>query len=346
MHLIRRGKVWYISWYENGRKERESTSCTDKKAADTYFRRKQRELADPTHHAANQATIDSAAKRFLLELDDETIADETRSMYSQKCRHLIRLLGDVHLSQIATAHVTAYTKARAEEGAKRNTIHKELVALRRLLRSAQRARELIVDPRAIIPKYSSGYEPTEQTVSDDDIWAVMAHLEPGRAAWIAFFVGTSARRKEARRSRSEDLGEEAIRLRGSKTESSHRVVPVLLMFKPWIDFVRKHADGAPPLLFRPWGNLRRDLHRACKRAGVPAFGPNQLRHTHATKLVRAGVPYELAAKMLGHRSTAMLQRVYGHLDAADVGFLIEHHIARVQYGSSKTAKRGITLQGR
>jgi integrase len=336
VHLIRRGRVWYIAWRENGRKVRESTGFTDKKAAETAFRKKQRELADPAHHAAHEATIRSAAERFLDELDDEDVADGTRDMYETKIAHVARLLGSTKLIDLTTSHVTAFTKARAGEGASRGTIHKELVALRRTLKSAARAGELSRDPRGVMPKYSARYKPKEQIVPDADLWAVMAHLDAGRACWVALMVATSARLGEAKRVRTEDLGKDSVRLRGTKTASSARTVPILSMFAPWIDYVRQHADGDPKgLLLRPWGNLRRDLHAACDRAGVKRFGPNQLRHTTATKLVRAGVPFDLAAKVLGHRSTSMLQRVYGHLDASDVGSLIESHLARVHVGSTR-----------
>ena len=39
-------------------------------------------------------------------------------------------------------------------------------------------------------------------------------------------------------------------------------------------------------------------------------------------MVNAGVPYELAAKFLGHGSTAMLMKVYGQLAPTAAGHLI------------------------
>jgi integrase len=340
VHLLRRGRVYYLAWYEDGHKHRESTGLTDKKAAEIAYRKKQRELADPAHHAAHEATVRSAAERFLEELEDEDVAAGTRNMYATKVAHVARLLGGIRLVDLAVAHTSAFTKARTAEGASRGTIHKELVALRRTLKSAARAGELSRDPRAVMPKYSAQYKPKEQIVSDADLWAVMAHLDPGRACWVALMVATSARLGEARRVRAEDLGERSIRLRGTKTATSARTVPILSMFEPWVEYVRKHADGDGTLLLRPWGNIRRDLHAACDRAGVQRFGPNHLRHTTATKLVRAGVPFELAAKVLGHRSTAMLQRVYGHLDASDVGRLIEVHLRSTERRKAKILNQG------
>lgn len=59
-------------------------------------------------------------------------------------------------------------------------------------------------------------------------------------------------------------------------------------------------------------NVRRDLTRICASTKVPRITPNELRHTCATLLNDDGVPLELIADMLGHTTTAMLQRHYRH----------------------------------
>jgi integrase len=59
-------------------------------------------------------------------------------------------------------------------------------------------------------------------------------------------------------------------------------------------------------------NVRRELSRICGAAGVPRITPNELRHTCATLLNDEGVPLELISDMLGHTTTAMLQRHYRH----------------------------------
>ena len=43
-----------------------------------------------------------------------------------------------------------------------------------------------------------------------------------------------------------------------------------------------------------------------------------LRHTHATALIRAGVPIEVVARLLTHRSSTTTSSTYVHLDAADI----------------------------
>jgi integrase len=57
--------------------------------------------------------------------------------------------------------------------------------------------------------------------------------------------------------------------------------------------------------------------RIAARSGI-AFTAHMLRHTHATDLIRRGVPVEVVARLLTHRSSTTTSQTYIHLDAADV----------------------------
>ena len=57
--------------------------------------------------------------------------------------------------------------------------------------------------------------------------------------------------------------------------------------------------------------------RIAARTGI-GFTAHMLRHTHATELIRRGVPIEVVARLLTHRSSTTTSQTYVHLDAADV----------------------------
>jgi hypothetical protein len=78
---------------------------------------------------------------------------------------------------------------------------------------------------------------------------------------------------------------------------------------------------------RRWLNMNRDLAEASRRAKLPfVVTPNDLRRTFASWLIEAGVTREEVAKMLGHRGTAMVFRVYGRADPAKEGESIRRRI--------------------
>jgi len=79
---------------------------------------------------------------------------------------------------------------------------------------------------------------------------------------------------------------------------------------------------AVELMFRkangePWkkSHQGRPLRKACQRAEItPPASFHILRHTHASRLVMAGVPMLIVSKNLGHADTRMTERHYAHLE--------------------------------
>jgi integrase len=69
---------------------------------------------------------------------------------------------------------------------------------------------------------------------------------------------------------------------------------------------------------RPWGecytdiSYRRAVHRACKKAKVPQWSPNRLRHTRASE-IRQRYGLEAAQVVLGHTKADVTQ-VYAERD--------------------------------
>lgn len=340
MRLYLRGKVWWIAWYEGGVEVRKSTKETSRKLAGLHLRRWQRDAADPSYSTAYEASVESAAERFLREVRAEGKAAGTVNMYELKVRHVVQLLGHTKLRDINHDHVLNYVTTREAEGAAHHTVHRELTALRRILKSASRVKEFTRDVGSVLPKYAARYVPRTRFLTRAEVDAVMAHLPPERAAVVAYAIATASDLGSLQRAERFDVELTTVIVHGTKTKNRHRRIPRVSLFADLLDFAIKHADGTPPLMFKPWGNMRRDIAAACKRAGIPPFTSNDLRRTSATWLVKRGVALNVAAKFMGHASTAMLQKVYGQLDTSDVGRLIEERteeIVRTVYGSTSVS---------
>ena len=59
-----------------------------------------------------------------------------------------------------------------------------------------------------------------------------------------------------------------------------------------------------------YGNVRRSLNRYYDRIGVPEKSPHTYRATFCTELCRAGVPLEVASKLMGHKSIEVTAKHY------------------------------------
>jgi len=61
-------------------------------------------------------------------------------------------------------------------------------------------------------------------------------------------------------------------------------------------------------------NVRREYRNVVRRAGLnpKEWTPRELRHSFVSLLSDAGVPIERIARLVGHSSTAVTERVYRH----------------------------------
>jgi integrase len=75
------------------------------------------------------------------------------------------------------------------------------------------------------------------------------------------------------------------------------------------DLVFCHPDGRPihPDVFS------QVFDRAVARSGLPVITLHDLRHTHATLLLKAGIPVKVVSERLGHANPAFTMSVYQHV---------------------------------
>jgi integrase len=267
-------------------------------------------------------------------------------MYRQKCGVLNRILGaDLPLGDINARLVDGFIEARAKEPVAfdengsptrlvtASTIHKELVALRQVLKRARRRGEFRKDPGEVLPVgFSPKYEPRKVALTAEQASKLCASLKVHRAASVAFALATGARRSEVFRARLEDVDVSTgrVRLRGTKTKHAERVVTVPPFGKELLEFAVRNGGGLEGLLVRPWPNARRGLACACKRVGAPAVTWNDLRRTLSTWLVEGGVSDTVVAKVLGHADTKMLHKVYGKPREEAIGELLARQTASLR----------------
>lgn len=250
--------------------------------------------------------------------------------------HFIRVLGRKTLaSRIDIADVERYIGKREAEGATSHTVFHELSSLRGALRGAQKRREFRRDLAEVFPDYARQYEPSDRHATLEGIRALCAELEPDRRAVVAFIAMSAADLKSVWAARRSDLDLKNWRVlvRGSKTAHRHRTVPIVEQF-------RELAKMAEPYLpFRRWGNVRRDLASACKRAGIPYVSPRDLRRSTGKILRALGVHPNLIAPVMGHADGRMVERVYGRVDVDDLQSLLDQSTRQRRQAPAKRQRR-------
>lgn len=308
--LYRRGETWWGYWRDaRGGKHRASLSTTDKAIARDRLRQREASPDSP----ANGAALGTALIH-LLEVVYLGRAGATVSCYTQKARHVARVLGeDTPVTDITRADVLRYRAARLGEGAAEGTVYKELVVLRLALR------EQGFD--GVVPRVSARYTPRTTHLSPQQAHALLLELQEHRRLFVMIAVYGGLRLSELERLTWDDilLADGLIHARGKKTKKSDRWLPIAVPLRPWLE-----AAEAAGVVLEPWGNCRRDLAAACKRAAVPRVSPNDLRRTFASWLAQDGVSSFVVAKLMGHTSTRMVEAVYAQLTAATYRAAIAH----------------------
>ena len=126
-----------------------------------------------------------------------------------------------------------------------------------------------------------------------------------------FLAYSGARLEEANRFTTNDDHGDHILLRGTKTESAHRMVPVTAPLRTLIDGIK--ARGVTGKLLAV-ATSRMALERACHRLGLPKLRHHDLRHYFATVCIESGVDIPTVADWLGHADGgALLMKTYRHL---------------------------------
>lgn len=336
--------VWWASWTENKVTIRRSTRQPTRAGAQLVVDRWNRERADPEREAARQATFGAEAVTFLNECKAAKLAAGTLEMYEQKLINLCDVIGrNTPMSDVTAQKVADYFDTRRGEGAADSTMFKEWVALKGVLSSARHRGKFGKDPKAVRPlRLSANYEPRKTFLSWEQGDRLLDMLKGRRRETVAFVLATGARRREWQNAQPGDIDRKThrVKLRGTKTEASAATIPIPRVMWRWLD-----VAGEPP--YPAWISARRDILEACvklrredreeaKRLGIPTDEAivfpnvtwNDLRRTFASLLVQAGVPPHLVAKLLRHKTTAMVDKVYGRQTDDALAELVDRSIGR------------------
>lgn len=333
-----RGSIYWARVRDkDGRIRRVSTHCRTHRAAVEAWRRL--ELAGVAHTDQNASeSLAAALDARIVERRSVGRAPGTLAMYGIKARQLCRVLGaTTPIETIDAIAVDHYVATRLAEGVARGTVYKELVVLRGALKLARRRGKSVRDVAEVMPvDFSVDYKPRERALTFREIDALLEQLPTHRRALVAFLLATGATypsEVESVTRADVDLSRWTVRLRGTKRRTRDRTVPVVDFARPWLLLAVSHVP------FTRWSNVRRDLHTACRAAGIAPVCPTDFRRTLATLLRRAGVEPSLIGRLLGHADSRMAERVYGRLGSDALGALLSQRLGTdsTQFGQ-KTPK--------
>lgn len=288
----------------------------------------------------NRISVDEYLDRWLESAVKPRVRAKTYREYKATLHRNVRpKLGARRLTSVRPADVQdLYTDLQAKGKSARLT-H---VLLKGALKQAVAWQMLAKNPADYVtpPKRQTGSEMHALTQEEVERFLV----EAGKSRWAPFFhllVGTGLRPSEALalRWRDVDLAAGTLTVRRSvqwdkdkrkhvfnepKTRSSRRTVPLPYGLTRILAEHMESVGGAKPddLVFttrngKPGGHrtiVQEAFKPALGRAGLDrSIRMYDLRHTHATLLLVAGVHPKVVSERLGHASVAITLDVYSHV---------------------------------
>jgi integrase len=263
-------------------------------------------------------------------------ATRTVDLLEQRAEtHLLDLLGrGTRVADIKAAHLRKAMRRLSAKGLSGSTVRSCMAAASAILRFA--AENEIVE-RNVALDLGRGERPSSKRMSEPyylsvpDVIAVLEKMSPeSRPIAAAMFYG-GMRVSEALALRWEDVGADTLTIRGTKTEASYDLIPLL---PPLAAELRTHRErsarigfgrvGPGELVFQTASGRsvsRRNVLRAVSRAGLAAgvsteerpLGNHDLRHSLAANALGLGLTMTETSRLLRHASPLVTSQVYAGL---------------------------------
>lgn len=320
--------------------------------AEKLARKLASEIEDNTNDSSRSLTFGAYLTRQWLPGKANTLAQSTWHGYRRKIeRHILPALGPVPIRRLKADHLDRLydSKLRPDAAEAKALAPKTVLEIHLIIRGAlghavkrgiltRNVALLAHAPRLrSIPKHEAQAWTAHQISSF--LQAAVGHrLFP--AFWLA--ANTGMRRSELLGLKWTDIdldkatvsinrglvaiGYELHESRG-KTANSRRcidihyaTVDILKAWRQWTsiehsvagqpsDHVFTTGDGKP---VHPH-SVSQAFERVARNAGLPVIRFHDLRHTHATLLIKEGIPVKVVSERLGHATTAFTIETYQHV---------------------------------
>ena len=348
--LRRRGNIWWLRYYRNGRRHEESSHSRKKGDAERLLRLREGDVARgvPITPQVGRLRFEEAAADLMT--DYRVNGRRSAGHLERRLRlHLEPFFGGRRMAALGSSHVRTYVDARQAAGASNASINRELAVLKRMFTLAIAGGALLHRPHIPMLKernVRSGFferdefeavraqlSPALRSVTTFAYltgWRVISEILPIEWRQIDRRVGTvrldpgTTKNEDGRLFPYGDLLPELAEMLDEQWHDTKRIEQERGIVCPWVF----HRNG------RPIRSLRGSWRAACQAAGCPQRIPHDFRRTAVRNLVRAGVPENVAMQLTGHRTRSVFDR-YDIVNEADLHAAV-HKLAVARDSQTKT----------
>ena len=323
--LFKRGQIWYVAYWLDGRQVQKSSHSTNiqdaKRLRDQILGKKARgQFANRTVERVTCGEL----LDDLLEHARANLKPSTTRIFSWCIEANIRpFFGHLKASSLTTEKLKDYRRNRRAAGRAETTCNRELSILRIAMNLGRKWTPPKVDSIPYFPMVKE--ENARRGFLTDQQYAKLRDELPDylKPLFITAYV-TGVRLGELLVWTWDrvDFAQSFVTLHADETKSGYsRAVPIVKGdMRKWLLWSREHAEDCARVFHRegePIRQFRTAWKSACESAGVPELKFHDLRRTAVRNMRRAGVPQVVRMRITGHRTDSM-ERRYNIVDIEDI----------------------------
>ena len=315
------GAFYYKDWTGKRKKKKKEGFPTKREALEWERRYIEEQAGAPT--MSFEALYELYKKDCTCHLKKSTMI----SKFAMIDKHILPRFRQLCITEITPATVRAWQTEVLGKGYSQSycySLHRQLSAI---LNFACRYYGLPTNPAARAGSIGRNEVHQAFWTLDDFHRFAMTLREPAQIMLFYLLFWTGCRIGEVLALTWDDVDADAIhisktmsRLRGApyirapKTRESVRTVPLPAFISSMLTDYKQLTVYTGPELFQITSSAAaRLLARHAKQAGLERIRIHDLRHSHASMLIQAGVPAIAIAERLGHKNAQTTLRVYAHL---------------------------------
>ena len=346
--------TWWIQFYVNGEKVRQSARTKDKQEAQRLLKVRAGEVATGKFTGLEPERI-----KF-KDLAEDLLADHRqhrrKSLPQTESRlrnHLLPAFGSIRAAEFSTQHIERYKQKRLGQGASYSTIDRELEITRRAFKLGADC-----DPPRVnrVPKFRFYRVENVRTgfLEEPQYLALRKALPDPERLLLVLGYHTGIRLGVLRQMRWPwvDIEQKRITIpSGIDKNKQPRVVPIYGDMGPYLEMALANRNATfprCPFVVQRFGHSVVDIRKAWMNAteatGLDGLRFHDLRRSAVRNMDRAGVPRDVAIRIIGHKTAAMFRRynIISDRDLDEAGAKLEAYrnsqAERDQPGETSTAR--------
>jgi integrase len=316
--VYKRGKTYWIKWYENGVAKYESLKTQDKKDALVAKAAKELQLRTGAPVAQINITVAEFAEQYLLwhsgeypwakkemryYFDSVVIPEFGKTRMASLDPQLVELWKHKRLGSIGH---------RSKRPVSRATVNNELKKLKAMLNKAVEWGVIQRNPVMSVKTLQRMDARPRSFFTKEQLQAIY-DADPSMSAIWQLLANTGMRVGEAMNLKWEDVNEKTIRVLSTKEHATKtrqwRDIPLSPGAASSLRHLESNDEYVLPRMCKM--TLRTRFKKACAKAGVVGT-PHELRHTFISQLVMQGIPLRTVQVLAGHSTIAVTEK-YSHL---------------------------------